>query len=434
MSYNIEAEKAVIATLLNNPELLPEIKAKLDEQDFSLGSQTSPNMRAIYRQLSTGDFDLIKLATQLDLPVAVLQKFLTFTHDVTDLDSYVQLIKDKTVTRVVKFQLRRIEDSLSGEEDPLLVVEQAYEAIRRAKLHDVNRSHIKSVIDRYHIAVAKELDLAPEDRQLKTPWMDLNAAIHGLYPGELTILGAASGLGKTSFITQIEDHLKGKVIVNFALEMAGRRLVERRLALKTGIPLNFFTDLTYRGNPQMEALVYKTLAELESQKIHLFGSECSSLAELTKALHSAANQHGRVDLITVDFIQLMSGRRQERRDLELGLLVYDLKKLAEGINGRDKPGAHLVITSQLSDDHRSRANPRPHKGDLRDSKSIAHPTDILMFIYREDHYNKDVEPERRNIVELLIDKNRNDAETVVSLAWEGARFRFNNLYRGDGLI
>lgn len=426
--FNTLAEKAVISLLLNNPELLPEISGRLVPDDFC-DMEDRPKNRVVYNALLSGNFDIVRLVESTSLPIQYLKKYQEFDSSIDELDNYISLIKKESLKRKFEEKLKLLNSAGKEKEadDLLVMVEKVLEELRRT--YDggvsVSRHSIKGRLDEYMSQVAREKELPLEQRLLKTPWPAVNSLLGGLYYGDYTIIGADTGQGKTSFVNQIEQTIvaRGKRVINFCLEMSLRRIIERRVSFITGIPIKELADLSFFGNKEKEGKYYHALSRLRDQNLYLFGAEYRNFSRMKNAIYSTLKET-EIDLIVVDYLQLMYSGAGERRDLELGGISDELKEIAasEGVN------CHIIATSQLSSEHVKKTDPRPGLFDLRDAKNIANSADVVGFLYKASTYKDGVD--NPDHVEFLVEKNRNDAVGKVILRWNGKAFSFENILEG----
>jgi replicative DNA helicase len=262
------------------------------------------------------------------------------------------------------------------------------------------------------------------DRMMGVPtgFTQLDKLLGGLQESDLIILAGRPGMGKTSFGLTIAQHsakhYDARVAV-FSLEMSKEQLVQRLLSMETGIDshrLRLGDILEDEWTILMEAA-----NQLSSTAVYIDDTPAASVNEIrTKArrLHAEFD----IDLIMVDYMQLMSGQsgmRTENRQQEISYISRSLKALARELN------VPVLALSQLSRAVESRADKRPMLSDLRESGSIEQDADVVLFIYREDYYIEDTD--RENIADVLVAKHRHGTTGTVSLYFQKELTQFHDL-------
>ncbi len=258
-----------------------------------------------------------------------------------------------------------------------------------------------------------------------TGFVDLDRLLGGLNKSDLIIVAARPGMGKTSLqnalaLTAANKH--GKRVAMFNLEMSGEQLVQRMIAAETRID----SQRLRRGDLHDQEWPIFMEAVGRLSETHIFIDDTPSITPMqmrTKCRRLYA-EHG-LDLIMIDYLQLMVTERQSNnRVQEISEISRALKGLAREL---DVP---VVAAAQLSRAVEQRQDKRPMLSDLRDSGSIEQDADIVMFIYRDEYYNPDT-TERPNIAELSIAKHRNGPTGTVDLYWHGKLATFRNLQRQE---
>jgi replicative DNA helicase len=245
---------------------------------------------------------------------------------------------------------------------------------------------------------------------------------------ELTIVAARPGLGKTSFVLNIAQNAameKEKVVGIFSLEMAAQQLVTRMLCSEARVDSHKVRS-GYLSKEDWKRLA-KTMSKLARAQVFIDDTPGISIIEMRSKARRLKAEHG-LDLLIVDYLQLMSGTssssrvRYENRQQEISTISRSLKGLAKELN------IPLIACSQLSRaPEQRRGDHRPQLSDLRESGSIEQDADVVLFLYREDLYNKDENFEDEGIVQLIIGKQRNGPTGVIKLAFIDQWTKFENL-------
>ncbi|ADV68636.1 replicative DNA helicase [Deinococcus maricopensis] len=254
---------------------------------------------------------------------------------------------------------------------------------------------------------------------------DLDEQISGLQKGSLNVLAARPSMGKTAFALSIAQNvaLRGeKTVAVFSLEMPAVQLALRMLCSEARVDMNRirsgqlnerdFERLAHAAGRLAEApLVIDDEADLT---LNLLRSKCRRIAA----------QHGQLGLVVIDYLQLMSGGKgggggSENRQQEISTISRGLKSLARELE------VPIIVLSQLSRAVEQRPNHRPMLSDLRESGAIEQDADIVMFIYRDEYYNK--ETDQQGIAEIIVGKQRNGPVGTVKLQFHSQHVRFNDL-------
>ena len=258
-----------------------------------------------------------------------------------------------------------------------------------------------------------------------TGFADLDRMTSGLQAGDLVVLAARPSMGKTSFAVNIAEHValnEGLPVAIFSMEMGAAQLAVRIVGsigrvnqgnLRTG-------KLTDEEWPRLS----EAIERLRTVSLHIDETPGLTPSELRANSRRLARQCGKLGLIVVDYLQLMSGSSSdgENRATELGEISRGLKALAKELQ------CPVIALSQLNRSVEQRTDKRPMMSDLRESGAIEQDADIIMFIYRDDYYNK--ESNEPNVAEVIIGKQRNGPTGTVKLFFQKNQTRFENLAMG----
>ena len=261
-----------------------------------------------------------------------------------------------------------------------------------------------------------------------TGFHDLDRMTSGLQPGDLVVLAARPSMGKTAFAINIAEHValnEGLPVAVFSMEMGASQLAVRIVGsigrvdqghLRTG-------KLTDEEWPRLT----EAIERLRTVSLHIDETPGLTPSELRANARRLARQCGKLGLIVVDYLQLMSGSSSsegDHRATELGEISRGLKMLAKELQ------CPVIALSQLNRGVEQRTDKRPMMSDLRESGAIEQDADIIMFIYRDDYYNKDSKDP--GVAEIIIGKQRNGPTGTVRLAFLKPLTRFESLATGFG--
>ncbi|MGN9864682.1 replicative DNA helicase [Bacillus swezeyi] len=261
---------------------------------------------------------------------------------------------------------------------------------------------------------------------INTGLIDLNAMTGGWQNDDLIVLAARPSMGKTAFALHMgkSNCEKGGVTDIFSLEMPDKQLTHRLLSNLGNIegskwknPRKFFSDRDYEN-------ATKAIGEYEKWNINIHDQPAQTLADIRSKIRKTKkeNPDNQKHLVIIDYLQLIRAiGKYERRDLEVGSITAELKEMARAFK------IPIILLSQLSRAVEQRQDKRPMMSDLRESGSIEQDADVVMFLYRDDYYNKN--SELKNIIEIDLAKQRNGPTGMIQASFIKEYGRFLNLSR-----
>ena len=436
--HNTDAEQGVLGSLLIDRDAIIRVAAFLKPEDF-YHHANGTIYRAVfdlYNRREPTDFitlsDELGRREQLDAVggLAYLSSLLNAVPTAVHVEYYGRIV-ERTAT------LRRLIDAGAkivaiGYQDGV-ETEDALDSAEKA-IFDVSQKRqtkdfvsIAEVLDRFF----DQIDLLQQNRGalvgVATGFSDMDALTGGLQKSDLIILAARPSMGKTSMALGMAygaavSH--GHSVGIFSMEMSADQLVQRLLSMETGVDSHRLR-LGQIDDGEWDR-ISRAFGRLAEAKIYIDDQAGASVMDVRSKARRLQAEHG-LDLVVVDYLQLMSGRRSENRVQEISEISRGLKGLARELN------VPVVALSQLSRAVESRADHRPMLSDLRESGSIEQDADIVMFIYREDKYEED--SEKKGIAEIIVAKHRNGPVGSVNLRFfdRTARFADLELYREPGL-
>jgi len=289
-------------------------------------------------------------------------------------------------------------------------------------------SGISDIVRESFGSIDKLLEQGKEVTGLRTHFTELDKRTSGLQPSELIIVAARPSMGKTAFAINIAQNSSvrdGKVVAVFSLEMSKESLLRRMLAGEALVNARSLQQgFTTRDD---RAKLYAGLERLMESKLFVDDTPGITLAEMRAKARRLKQQEGSLDLIVIDYLQLMTGsigasqKKFENRTQEVSALSRGLKALAKELK------VPVVALSQLSRGSEQRAgDKKPLLSDLRESGSIEQDADVVCFIHREEYYDRDNE-DLKGKAEIIIAKQRNGPTGSVQLAYLADYTRFENL-------
>ena len=336
---------------------------------------------------------------------------------------YAGIVRDKAVLRRVIKVNEEIENAcyLGKEktEDILADTEKkVFELVQRKGAGDYQP--IKDVV----IDALEKIEIASKSNGtvtgIATGFIDLDYKTSGLQPSDLILVAARPSMGKTAFVLNVAQHVafkEGVTTAIFSLEMSKVQLVNRLLSLESKVD----SQAIRTGNlsdSDWEKLI-EGAGTIGNSNLIIDDTPGISISELRSKCRKFKLEHN-LGLVIIDYLQLMTGNgKTDSRQQEISDISRSLKALAREIN------APVIALSQLSRAVEQRPEHRPMLSDLRESGAIEQDADVVMFIYRDDYYNKDTE--LKNIAEIIIAKQRNGPIGTVNLVWLPNYTKFANM-------
>lgn len=340
---------------------------------------------------------------------------------------YAKIIRGKYLLRqLVKVAHKISAEALEEEDEPQDILDHAEHAIFALADERIRQGfeHIKHPAER-----VLEKAEAVEHRDMvvtgiATGFRGLDALTSGFQRQDLVVIAARPSMGKTSLALTLAQHaaIENKAVVGvFSLEMSAEALAMRMLCSEANVDAQKFRS-GYLSNEEWSRLG-KALGKLAEARIFIDDTAAISVLEMRAKARRLATEQKQLDLIVVDYLQLMSGssKRFESRQQEVSQISRELKALAKELN------IPMVALSQLSRAPENRTDHRPQLADLRESGAIEQDADVVAFIYREEQYHKS--DENKNIAELIVAKQRNGPTDTVYLAFLNQFAKFADLDR-----
>ena len=431
LPHNLEAEKCVLGAILLNNDAFNLATELIDSRDFFRDAHRRLFDKMV-RLSERGDvIDLVTLREELgrsgDLEEVGGPAYIAALVDgvprSTNIGHYARIVKEKSTLRDLIYSANKIlATAYEAEQDTDLLLDQAERAI-----FDIAEDRIRAGFVPLSDLVQGSFETIEKLQEHKglvtgvaTGFSDLDLLTSGLQPSDLIIVAGRPAMGKTSFVLNVATHVgtkTDKTIGIFSLEMSKEQLFLRMLTAQAEID-----GQRFRGgflNEKDYSRLSETLGTLAEARIFIDDSASLGVLEMRAKARRLMAEHG-LDLLIVDYIQLMQGRgRFENRTQELSTVSRALKGLAKEL------GVPLVALSQLSRAPEARSGHRPQLADLRESGALEQDADVVLFIFREDLY--DPKPENENLAEIIVGKQRNGPTGLVRLAFRKQITRFENL-------
>lgn len=429
---NTQAEASLIGSLLLDREAIIKVADIVAGDDFYVAKNRLifEAILALYEKREP--IDVVTLSNKLESmgelePVGgatYLTELVNSVPSAAHVVHYAQIVVQKATLRRLIEASGKINALAFEENAPLDGLLDSAEQT----LFEVSQKHLKQNFSPIREVLAESFDrldsLHKDKKQLRglpTGYRALDNLLAGLQKSDLIILAARPSMGKTSLAMNIAQNVavkSGVPVGIFSLEMSKEQLIDRLLSgeakidswkLRTG-------NLEDRDFEKLN----KAMGVLAEAPIYIDDSAMANVMEMRTKARRLQSEHD-LGLIVIDYLQLMSGRNNssDNRVQEISEISRGLKGLARELN------VPVVALSQLSRSVESRHPQIPQLSDLRESGSIEQDADVVMFIYREDYYNK--ESERQNIADILIKKHRNGPTGEIELYFEADKMLFKNI-------
>jgi replicative DNA helicase len=435
---NIEAERSILGSILLDNLAYNQAAEHLKPEDFLLDSHRRIYSRMMDLAESSRAIDHLTLAEELQRhaefePIggyAYISGLLDGVPDRPSIEHYIKIVRDKAMLRgiisISTAAIARASDQSDLAEDVLNDTEAQIFALSEKR---IGRGFmgVQEIVRESFGSIDALLQRGQRITGLATHFDDLDSMTCGLQRSDLVIVAARPSMGKTAFAMNIAENAAiedGKTVAVFSLEMSKEALLQRMLCSVGKVDSHRFRQGFL---PQEEMLkVQRAMEKLAQSAIYIDDTPGIAVGEMRAKARRLKQSKGTLDLIVVDYLQLMSGggKRYENRTQEVSAISRGLKALAKEL------AVPVVALSQLSRAPESRGGDhRPQLSDLRESGALEQDADVVVFIYRDDVYQDKSQPptDSQGVAELIIGKQRNGPTGVVKLAFIREFTRFENL-------
>lgn len=440
--YSMESESSVLGGLLLDNSAWDRVGDLLTERDFYRHEH-----QLIYAAIGklineSKPADVITVFEHLQGMgkaeevggILYLNQLAQYVPSATNIRRYAEIVREKGIlrklltvsdeiaTNALNPQGKPVERILDEAEQKIFAIGE--EGSRMKQGFQSMETLVGDLLDRVQEMADNPVDVTG----IPTGFADLDRMTSGLQAGDLVILAARPSMGKTSFAVNIAEHValnEGLPVAIFSMEMGAAQLAVRIVGSIGRVNQGHLR--TGKLEPDEWARLTEAVEKLSQISLHIDETPGLTPSELRANARRLARTCGKLGLIVVDYLQLMSGSSGgggDNRATELGEISRGLKMLAKELQ------CPVIALSQLNRSVEQRTDKRPMMSDLRESGAIEQDADIIMFIYRDDYYNKD--SKEPNIAEVIIGKQRNGPTGTVKLYFQKNQTRFENLAMGAG--
>ena len=431
LPHSVEAEQSVIGSMIMDRDAILAASEIITSEDF-YQHQYGVIFDAMVELYNEGKpVDLVTLQDRLrekDVPPEISS--LDFAKDLLDavptsanVRNYAQIVQEKSMLRKMIKTMEEIANTCyvakERTEDIMESTEKkVFDLLQRRSGGDY--VPIKDVV----LSALDKIEKASKNKGtvtgIPTGFLDLDYKTSGFQPSDLILIAARPSMGKTAFVLNIAQNMafkEGKTVAIFSLEMSKEQLVNRLFSLESRVD----SQALRTGNLTDEdwAKLIEGAAVVGKSNLIIDDTPGISISELRSKCRKFKLEHN-LGIIIIDYLQLMTGgKHSESRQQEISEISRSLKAVARELN------VPVVARSQLSRAVAQRPDHRPMLSDLRESGAIEQDADVVMFIYRDDYYNKDTD--KKNIAEIIIAKQRNGPIGTVELVWLPNYTKFANM-------
>ena len=430
LPQSIEAEQSVLGSMIIDKNAITKVMEKLRDEDFyrdghkvifkAISEMSKEDMAVDLLTL----LEYLKSTDQLERAggVTYITEVSSSVPTTANLSSYIKIVEEKSILRkLIKASTAIIEDSYNKQSEVSGVLDLAEKKIFdiAEKKSSNDFEPLSDVLERGFLEIERLFNNRGEITGVGSGFTDLDAKTSGFQKGDMVLIAARPSMGKTTFALNIAEHAalrEGKSVVIFSLEMSKEQLAYKLLCSEANVDLLKLRTGTL-DDKDWENIARAT-GPLSKAKIYIDDTAGVSVMEMRSKCRRLKMEYG-IDLILIDYLQLMSGSSSENRQQEVSEISRSIKALAKEME------CPVIALSQLSRAPEQRADHRPMLSDLRESGSIEQDADLVMFLYRDEYYNK--ETDEKNVAECIVAKQRNGPVGTVKLAFLGQLSKFGNL-------
>lgn len=431
MPHNIEAEQSVLGAMIIDKTAIVQALEVLTRDDFYKDAhqvifnaildlyQKDIAVDLITLMENLQSREKLEMAGGITYVTAVCSSILSTAN----IQSYIKIVKEKsTLRKLIRASTEIIEDSYNKQDDVEAIVDGAEKRIfnisNNRNTNDFEA--MNTVLERGFLEIEKIYNNKGGVTGVSSGFPELDSKTSGFQKGDMILIAARPSMGKTTFALNLAQNAalrEGKSVAVFSLEMSKEQLAYKLLCAEANV------DMLKLRTGNLDDRDWENIAKaagpLSASKIFIDDTAGVSVMEMRSKCRRLKIEHG-IDLIVIDYLQLMSGSKgSESRQQEVSEISRSIKALAKEME------CPVISLSQLSRAPEQRADHRPMLSDLRESGSIEQDADLVMFLYRDEYYNK--ETEDKNVAECIIAKQRNGPTGTVKLAWLGQYSKFGRL-------
>jgi len=434
LPHSIEAEQSVIGAMIMDKDAIVAASEILTEEDF-YSKQYGALFEAMVELNDEGKpVDTVTLQDRLrekDVPPEVsslefIRELLNTLPTSAHIKNYANIVAEKAMLRRLIKLNEEIANTCYVGKDSL---ENILEDTEKRVFNLVQRRNTDSFVPIRQVVMnaMDQIEKASKNKGsvtgIATGFIDLDYRTAGMQPSDLVLIAARPSMGKTAFVLNIAQHVAFKLeqtVAIFSLEMSKEQLVNRLFSLESKVDAQKLRTGNLSDN-DWEKLI-ETAGVIGKSNLIIDDTPGITIGEMRSKCRKYKLEYD-LKMIIIDYLQLMSGSggRNDSRQQEISDISRSLKALAREL------GVPVLALSQLSRAVEQRPDHRPMLSDLRESGAIEQDADVVMFIYRDDYYNKDTE--KKGIAEIIVAKQRNGPIGTIELVWLPEYTKFANMQK-----
>lgn len=433
LPHDLDAEQSVLGSMLIDREAIVVASGIISGDDFYAKQYGVVFEAIVALNDEAKPVDLITLQNrlqQMEVPSQVsslefIKDIVTMVPTSAHISQYAKIVAEKSMLR----KLIKLNDEISNAcytgKDPLEVIledteKKMFSLLQNRTVEDF--VPIRKIVMNAMEKIEQASKIKGSVTGIATGFSDLDYQTAGMQPSDLVLVAARPSMGKTAFVLNIAQNVAFKekeAVAIFSLEMSKEQLINRMFSLESRV------DAQHLRKGQLSDSEWEKLIEsagvIGKSKLIIDDTPGISIGQMRSKCRKYKLEHG-LKMIIIDYLQLMSGSgKGDSRQQEISDISRALKSLARELS------VPVIALSQLSRAVEQRPDHRPMLSDLRESGAIEQDADVVMFIYRDDYYNKDTE--KKGIAEIIIAKQRNGPIGTIDLAWLPEYTKFANLER-----
>ncbi|MBQ6806066.1 MAG: replicative DNA helicase [Lachnospiraceae bacterium] len=431
LPHSIEAEQSVVGSMIMDREAIVVASEIVNGDDF-YSKQYGILFETMVELNEEGKpVDLVTLQDRLkekDVPPEVsslefVRDLITAVPTSANIKYYANIVAEKsTLRKLIKLNEEIANTCYVGKENLEVILEDTekriFDLVQRRNTGEF--VPIRQVVMNAMENIEKAARNKGSVTGVATGFIDLDYRTAGMQPSDLILVAARPSMGKTAFVLNIAQYVafrQNKTVAIFSLEMSKEQLVNRLFAMESKVDSQHLRTGNL-SDEEWEKLI-ESAGAIGKSNLIIDDTPGISISELRSKCRKYKLEHN-LEMIIIDYLQLMTGSgRSDSRQQEISDISRSLKALARELH------VPVIALSQLSRQVEQRPDHRPMLSDLRESGAIEQDADVVMFIYRDDYYNKDTE--KKGIAEIIIAKQRNGPIGTVELVWLPDFTKFGNL-------
>lgn len=426
--YNLEIEQSVLNTLLNLPSAYDSVSGLGEHLFFAdrhkeiFAAISEIKMRGHHADVALVSDHLESRGTQTD----VLLKLMQSGYHSSVISDHVAKLSELSVRRAAEKALTVALHAVKEQPDQSaqLVVNNAVDALITANLQGDTKKAVsakEATTDLLHDLG----DLSGVGSGHETGFVELDHMIGGLEAGQLAVVAARPSMGKTAFAVNVITHIAKttqKPAVLFSLEMETRSITRRIVSAESGVALSALKSRSLTESDWLR--LTPAVASMNTLALVIDDRSAVTVADIRTQANKTRRELGELSCIMIDYLQIMGGLGSENRVVTIGQVTSSLKALGKEMS------CPIILLSQLSRKVEERKDKRPMMSDLRESGSIEQDADLIMFLYRDEYYDKN--SKQAGLAEVIVAKQRDGVTGTAVLGFQGQYSRFYNHIGGHG--